>query len=141
MLYLNMRSEVETDGLLDYLITQGKTAIVPLMDAGRKTLIPYCLMDPARELVHHSFGMQEPDPRMCHSFPLEAIQLICVPGLAFDRKGYRLGYGGGYFDRFLPTCPQATWMGLAYKVQIIDDTLPQAGDVPVHRIVTEGEVL
>ena len=141
MLYLNMRSEVETDDLLAYLVTQGNTAIVPLMDTGRKTLIPYRLMEPARELVRHPFGMREPDPRLCHPFPPEAIHLICVPGLAFDRRGYRIGYGGGYYDRFLPCCPQATWMGLAYEAQIIDDTLPQSGDVPLHLIATERRLL
>ena len=140
MLYLSMRSEVETDGLLEYLIIKGKTALVPLMDTPGKTLVPYRLTNPATELVRHPFGMQEPDPCLCRRFPPEAIHLICVPGLAFDRRGYRIGYGGGYYDRFLPTCPQAVWMGLAYEAQIVDDTRPQTGDVSLHRIVTEREL-
>jgi 5-formyltetrahydrofolate cyclo-ligase len=141
MLYLSMRSEVETDGLLDYLITEGKTVLAPATDVAKKSLIPYRLTDPAMELRTHPFGMREPDPRLCHAFPLEAIDLICVPGLAFDRRGYRIGYGGGYYDRFLPCCPQATWMGMAFEAQIIDDTQPQRGDVPLHLIATERRVL
>ena len=141
MLYLSMRSEVETDGLLDYLITEGKTVLTPVMDVRKKSLIPCRLTDPAIELETNSFGVREPDLRLCRPFPLESIRLICVPGLAFDRRGYRIGYGGGYYDRFLPRCPQATWMGMAFEAQLIDDTRPQERDVPLHLIATERRVL
>ena len=141
MLYLSMRSEVETDGLLDYLITEGKTVLAPVMDVRKKSLIPCRLTDPAIELGTNSFGVREPDLRLCRPFPLEAIRLICVPGLTFDRRGHRIGYGGGYYDRFLPRCPQATWMGMAFEAQIIDDTQPQRGDVPLHLIATERRLL
>ncbi|MCZ6678670.1 MAG: 5-formyltetrahydrofolate cyclo-ligase [Candidatus Poribacteria bacterium] len=138
LLYLSMRSEVETDGLLDYLLTQAKVALAPVMDRKQRTLTPHRIMDAQSDLVLHPYGMREPNPETCPPFPLDAIDLIIVPGVAFDRQGYRLGYGGGFYDRFLPQCPQAVWIGLAYEAQIIEDTLPQLQDVPMHEIVTEN---
>ena len=81
--------------------------------------------------------MLQPDQDVCSKFPLNQIDLIIVPGIAFDLKKHRIGYGGGYYDRFLPECPQATWMGLAFEEQLIPDTLPQSWDVALHFIVTE----
>ena len=65
------------------------------------------------------------------------------PMLLFDRiigypKGYRIGYGGGFYYRFLPKCPQAKWIGLAYEAQITEDTFPEVWDVPLHQTFTEN---
>jgi 5-formyltetrahydrofolate cyclo-ligase len=142
MLYLGMRSEVETDRLLNVLFAQGKTVLAPVMDVKRRTLTPHRIIHPERALVRHPYGMREPNPATCPVFPTDQIGLILVPGVAFDPRGYRIGYGLGCYDRFLPTCLQATWIGLAYEAQMIADTLPQAWDVPLHQIFTESrEVL
>ena len=136
-LYLSMRSEVETDGLLDYLITHEKTALAPVTDTHRRILTPYRISTSKTDFVSHPYGMREPNRKTCPSYPPDQIDLIIVPGVAFDRKGHRLGYGGGFYDRFLPQCPQAVWIGLAYAAQLIEDTLPKPWDVPLHLIVTE----
>ena len=138
MLYLGMRSEVETDRLLNELFAQDKTVLAPVMDVKRRTLTPHRITHPERALVPHSYGMREPNPASCPVFPIDQIELVLVPGVAFDPRGYRIGYGLGCYDQFLPTCPQATWIGLAYEAQMIDDTLPQAWDVPLHQIFTES---
>ena len=141
MLYLGMRSEVETDRLLNELFGQGKTVLAPVMDVKRRTLTPHRIIHPERALVSHPYGMREPNPAICPVFPTDQIELILVPGVAFDPRGYRIGYGLGCYDRFLPTCPQATWIGLAYEAQIIDDTLPQPWDVALHQIFTENRAV
>ncbi len=142
LLYLSMRSEVETDSLLKYLLAQNKTALAPITNMKRRTLTPRRITDVQRDLVLHPYGMREPNRKTCPSFPLDQIDLILVPGVAFDRKGFRLGYGGGFNDRFLPQCPQVAWIGLAYEVQIVEDTFPQAWDVPLPQIFTEnGDVM
>ena len=137
LLYLSMRSEVETDGLLDYLLAQNKTALAPVMNMKGRTLTPHRITDVKNDLVLHPYGRYEPNRETCPRFPLDQIDLILVPGAAFDRKGYRIGYGGGFYDRFLPQCPQAVWLGLAYEAQLVEDTFPQAWDVPLHQILTE----
>ena len=137
LIYLSMRSEVETGGLLDYLLTQNKIALAPVMRIKQRILTPHRIMDAEKDLVLHPYGMYQPNKETCASFPLNQIDLIFVPGVAFDQKGYRIGYGAGFYDRFLPQCPQAVWIGLAYEVQIVTDTFPQAWDVPLHQILTE----
>ena len=140
-LYLSMRSEVETDGLLDYVLASDKIALAPVTDMQRRTLSPHRISNPFKDFVFHPYGMREPNQKTCPVFPPDQIDLIIVPGVAFDRKGHRLGYGSGFYDRFLPRCPQAVWIGLAYEAQIISDTLPQPRDIPLHRIVTENDSL
>ena len=138
LIYLSMRSEVETGSLLDYLLTQNKIALAPVMNMKRRTLTPYRVVDAKKDLLLHPYGMYQPNGETCSPFPLDQIDLIFVPGAAFDPKGYRIGYGAGFYDRFLPRCPQAVWIGLAYEVQMVANTFPQAWDVPLHHILTES---
>jgi len=107
--------------------------IIPEEDH-RMVFHPY---DAAR-LVRHPFGMAEPAADLPEVRP-EAIQLALVPGFAFDRRGWRLGYGGGYFDRFL-----ANYLGVSIGVvfhALLMDAIPRNSfDVPMDWIVTEQEL-
>ena len=136
MLYLSMKSEVETAGLLERLLHAGKHVCAPVVDTDQKRLIPRRIREGEAGLVGHRYGMQEPDTA-CPIFPVAQLQLIVVPGIAFDCNGYRLGYGKGFYDRFLASCPRAVPIGLAYQIQIVEDTFPQTWDVPVKYIFTE----
>ena len=136
MLYLSMRSEVETTGLLEGLLNSGKQVCAPVVDTEQLNLIPRQIRNPRTELARHRYGMLEPNAT-CPIFPIEHLQLIVIPGIAFDRKGYRLGYGKGFYDRFLVKCPHAVAVGLAYQIQLVEDTFPQQWDVPVQHIFTE----
>ena len=138
MLYLNMRSEVETTDLLEGLLNSGKQVCAPVVDTKQFELIPRRIQSIKTELVRHRYGMLEPNAT-CPIFPTEHLQLIVVPGIAFDCKGYRLGYGKGFYDRFLIKCPHAIAIGLAYQIQLVEDTFPQAWDMPVQHIFTETD--
>lgn len=135
MLYLSMRSEVDTHNLLVYLLHTNKIVLAPTIEA--KRLVPRRITDASTELRRHRYGMLQPRQDVCPKFPLNQIDLIIVPGIAFDLKKHRIGYGGGYYDRFLPKCPQATWVGLAFEQQVIQDILPRAWDVALHYIFSE----
>ena len=138
LIYLSMRSEVETGDLLNYLLDQNKIVLAPVMNMKWRTLTPRRIVDAKKDLVLHPYGMYQPNKATCPPFPLNQIDLIFVPGVAFDPKGYRIGYGAGFYDRFLPQCPQAVWIGLAYEAQIVADTFPQPWDIPIHQILTEN---
>ncbi|RKU24135.1 5-formyltetrahydrofolate cyclo-ligase [Candidatus Poribacteria bacterium] len=136
MLYFSMRSEVETDGLLERLLHTGKQICAPVVDTDQHRLIPRRIQESKTALVRHRYGMLEPN-LTCPFMPITELQLIIVPGIAFDRKGYRLGYGKGFYDRFLAECAHAIPIGLAYQIQVVEDTFPQVWDVPVKHIFTE----
>ncbi len=131
--YLPMRGEVDLRPLLKS--HPEKRWLVPriLPDEGhRMSLHRY---DPAH-LVRHAFGMEEPDASL-PEIPAEEVELVLVPGLAYDPQGWRLGYGGGYFDRFLRDFAGVS-LGIVYQALLLE-TLPHSEhDWPVDWIVTEA---
>ena len=140
MVYLSMKSEVETWKLVETGLKQDRKIIAPVVDTNSGNLIPKRIENLDNDLIRHKYGMFEPKDS-CPDFPPDKLQLILVPGLAFDRKGYRIGYGKGFYDRFLPSCPNAVTVGIAYQLQIVDDTYPQPWDIPVQHIFTEHGLL
>ena len=93
--------------------------------------------DPGAELVRGAFGVFEPAPAMRRPVPLDALDLVLVPGVAFDRRGRRLGHGHGYFDRFLARVPKAIpTVGLAFRFQVLDRLPAAPHDHAVQAILT-----
>ncbi len=140
MVYLSMKSEVVTEELIDNLFKQGKRVIAPEVETGNTQLIPKLIRNLETDLEMHDYGMLQPK-RICPTIPHDQIALIIVPGIAFDLMGYRLGYGKGFYDRFLPACVNAITIGLAFQVQIVEDTFPKPWDVPVQHIFTENSIV
>lgn len=129
-------NEADTWGMLRAFLAEGRAVFVPVTgrDFGR--------MDWSRvlslgELRPARFGLFEPEPAD-HRLELPPPPAVClVPGLAFTRAGHRLGYGGGYFDRFLEGFPGCK-IGLAYGVQVVESLPVEAHDIPVDLLVTEA---
>ncbi|HEV7346684.1 5-formyltetrahydrofolate cyclo-ligase [Telluribacter sp.] len=97
--------------------------VVPRVVPGTRTLEHY-LYTPQTPLLTNRWGIPEPDPQAAQPIAPEELDAVLVPLLAFDRQGYRVGYGGGYYDRFLPQCrPGALKIGLSFfePVPAIDD--------------------
>lgn len=91
------------------------------------------------DLVEGERGLREPDPARCAAVD-GGFDLILVPGLAFDRRGGRVGYGAGFYDRFLATTA-ATKVALAYSLQLFDAVPVEPHDHAVDRILTESETI
>jgi 5-formyltetrahydrofolate cyclo-ligase len=115
--YLAFRNEPDLSLLFDLLPEVHWAA--PRIEGRRLVLHPY---DPHR-LARHRFGMLEPAADLPVIDPTE-VDVVLVPGVAFDRRGVRLGFGGGYYDRFLPTTP-AVRVGVAFDECLVDE-LPRA---------------
>ncbi len=114
----------------------GKRWLVPRIAEGEGTR-RYLVLHPydARRLVRHRLGMLEPDASLPTVHPSE-VEVILVPGVAFDRQGGRLGLGGGFYDRLLPLASQATGVGVTYDELVLDALPMQPWDCRVAWLVT-----
>lgn len=142
MTYLNFRNEVETTGLVRQAMADGKRVVVPITDLPNRRIIPSLLVNFPEDVEPGPLHILEPKAsavRLCNP---ALIDLIIVPGVAFDLVGYRLGYGGGFYDRFLPlTKPEAVYVGLSFELQILPRLASNTYDVPVHYVVTEKRMI
>ncbi len=120
--------------LYEAALAAGKTVAFPISHKGTRTMT-FCAVDALSDLVPGAYGIPEPtDPS--RAVTVTETTLCLVPGLAFDRQGHRLGYGGGYYDRFLQKFPGHT-LAPTYEV-LRTSALPlEETDHPVKEIVTE----
>jgi 5-formyltetrahydrofolate cyclo-ligase len=136
--------EVETEPMIRASLRMGKRVLVPIVDKRTKMLILSELRDYDLELAPGAFNVLEPKPSYRRPVPAYKCDLIVVPGIAFDLQGYRLGYGGGYYDRLLRKVASlrlgVPFVGLAYELQVVDRLPRTRHDVAVHILVTEGRV-
>jgi len=137
MFYMSYGSEVITDAMIAQALDDGKTVVVPAIDnpgAGTMIAIKISRIEDAFQYV---YGIRQPEIMPEESVAKEDIDLIFVPGIAFDYKGYRTGYGKGYFDRWLQGVPREKAVGIAYDCQVTDKVPTGENDLPVGSIITE----
>jgi len=134
--YMPIKSEVDLTPL--FARHPDKHWIIPRILPGEEHRMSFHRYEPTR-LVQHPFGMAEPAPDLPVVQPLE-IELCLAPGLAFDHFGWRLGYGGGYFDRFLKDFT-GTSVGVVYQDLLLDTIPYDLYDIAMHWLVTETGLL
>lgn len=130
-------NEVDTAGLIRQSLARGQEVAVPVVQPGTRVL-RHALIQDLGQLQPGRWGLLEPAAgHPCWLEDLGRIDLVVVPGLAFDRRGNRLGLGGGYYDRFLArvSAPKA---GLIYSALLLDALPAEAHDIPMDLVVTEA---
>jgi 5-formyltetrahydrofolate cyclo-ligase len=142
MLYLDVRTEVRTQWFVPAAWNDGKRVVVPYCDDGEIELFR---LDHFNELAPGTMGVLEPRSDLRHNrerkVEPEQIDLIVTPGLAFDRRGGRLGYGKGYYDKlFYRTRSDATKLAVCFECQIFPEIPLLPHDVRMDMIVTEETV-
>jgi 5-formyltetrahydrofolate cyclo-ligase len=138
-IYLAIRSEVDTLLLINRALQLSKRVAVPVVVPQQAELEHRWLEAAALEqLSSGEFGTRHP-PQASLCDPAE-LDLIVVPLLGFDRRCQRLGYGKGYYDRFLAHSRAAT-VGLAFAIQEVPELPNEAHDIPLNAIITEHEVI
>ncbi len=136
--YVSVSNEVDTHALIRDALDDGKCVAVPVARKGRP-MIQVRISD-LSELVPAPFGLLEPAEGSWDPVPPGAFDLVIVPGLAFDHRGNRIGFGGGFYDRFLSGLDAAR-VGVAYEFQL-GETLPtEPHDVGLDWLVTESQTL
>ena len=129
--YLSFPHEFQTQELIDQALKDGKKVLIPkTYPKGRMDFVVY---DP-HQLVKTSFGLLEPQGDL-EVMDASQIDLIHVPGLVFTTEGYRIGYGGGYYDRYLKHFPGHT-LSTIYPCQI-QDFSPENHDIPVQEVLID----
>lgn len=133
--YVSLDPEPDTLGIIYAAFANGKKVAVPKCEG--KGAMEFYFIKSQSDLVKGKFGISEPDTAKCKKAIPTENSLCIVPGLSFDAKGYRLGRGGGYYDRFLKDFKGKT-AGLCYN-SFLKLSLPKESfDVPVDIIVTEN---
>ncbi len=137
-LFASFGSEVDTTPIIERLLSSGRRPVLPVVVSERWTM-EHAAIASLADLEPGFKGIREPCPS-CPRVGPEAVDLVIVPGVAFGRCCGRMGYGGGFYDRFLAACP-APRIAIAFSVQIVDDVPCDEHDLPVHAIVTEREII
>ncbi len=137
--YVAVDGEVETRPILEKALADGKRVAVPALRCGSRRLIAAEVWNLDSDLKKTGpFGI--PQPTLAHQRIIrpEDLDLLLVPGVAFDMKGGRLGRGGGYFDRFLSCVPAGIpRLGLAFRFQVVKDLPSEMYDQSVMRVLTD----
>ena len=129
--YLSFPHEFQTQGLIEQALKDGKKVLIPKTYPKRR--MDFVVYDP-QQLVKTSFGLLEPQGDL-EVVDASQIDLIHVPGLAFTMEGYRIGYGGGYYDRYLKQFAGHT-LSTVYPCQIRDFS-PENHDIPVQEVLID----
>ena len=139
---VNNASEVNTRPLIRTTLDQEKRVLIPVVKKGDIELFYSEIKDLGSELAPGTFGILEPKPENVHPVSLDTVDVMFVPGIVWDREGYRLGWGRGYFDRVIKNLPQhVRSAGLAFNMQLIGKVPRDQFDVPVDIVVTESRVI
>ena len=140
MAYASFGSELRTEEFVRHVLDQGKTLLLPRVDRQKGSLDVYRVRDPVRDLHGGTWGIRDPRPDRCARVGPHAIDFVLVPGVAFDTRGTRLGYGGGFYDKLLADglSPGAWLVAGAFETQMVEKVPLGEHDVPMDVVVTEN---
>lgn len=142
MLYLDFNNEVCTDNLIKKLISMGKTVASPITLKAERKLIPSQITDFENGIQFGAYNIREPKPECSPTIDIKNLDVVIVPAVAYDKNCYRLGYGGGFYDRFLENLrDDAVTIGIAFDLQIFDEVPKEPHDAQLDYIVTESRIL
>ena len=145
MAYMDFRNEVMTAGIIAYCLSRGKRVVLPYciqLTQGACSLEIYEIRDISRDVRIGTYGILEPDREKTRRLTAEVVEFVLVPGVAFDEKGFRIGYGAGYYDRFLESVPpHCVKAGLAFDLQVLPEVPAEDHDRRMDVVITESRII
>lgn len=133
--YVSHNQEVSTLEFMEQVLREGKVLLVPKVHGD---IMKYYEITSLSQLSPGAYGIYEPDTRMPDTV---SRGFMLLPGLAFDKEGYRLGYGGGFYDKYLSANQGHFKVGLAYDFQVVERLPRELHDIAADAIVTEGRII
>ena len=138
MAYIGFGSELDTARFVADVLAQGKTLVLPRVERGSRVLKLYAVQDPEHELEAGVWGIRQPRVDRCAEMPASRIEFVLVPGVAFTRRCERLGYGGGFYDRFIRgLAPRPAFVAAAFALQVLPELPTSETDQRVDLVMTE----
>lgn len=139
-IYVSYKSEVDTKEIINYSLNNGKIIYVPKINIQDKTMRAIRI-NSLNELYVNKYGILEPNIVDKNYIELD-FDLIVLPGMAFDKVGNRIGYGGGYYDKYLSVLQcKIDKVALAYGFQVIDNIEVEEHDIKVDYLITDNEII
>jgi 5-formyltetrahydrofolate cyclo-ligase len=140
LIYYPFRSEIDTRIIISDAIARGKKIALPRV--GKEGLELFYIKDLKEDLEPGSYDIMEPIPSRCEKADPSRIDLAIVPGVGFDRKHNRLGYGGGFYDRLLTCIPgKVPRIALSFDLQVIDEIPVSEHDLKIDILITESQII
>ena len=141
MIYLDFNNEVKTDQLIIKLLSLRKTVVAPVTIKEKKKLIPFKINNLKDDITIGAYGIREPKQIPSNKVSIEDIDILVVPAVAYDKNCYRLGYGGGFYDRFIEHLKDdAITIGMAFDLQVFDSIPKENHDAQLNYIITETNI-
>lgn len=138
--FVSFRSEVDTHRFISYAIEDKKTICVPKIRSKQRGMELFRI-ESLSDLEPGFFGVLEPKDT-CPEANIGDIDLVLMPGMAFDREGGRVGYGGGFYDKFLVEMGRKVHsIALAYDFQVLDEVPMDSRDIPIDGVITDKELI
>ena len=136
-LYLSFYGEISTDKLIKILWAQGKQVYLPVLHPFNPNHLLFLRYLPDTSMLKNKFGIWEPKLNVQNVLPLDELDILFTPLVAFDKQGNRLGMGGGFYDRTLQHWQKSPFIpvGLAHQCQQVEQLPTEAWDVPLHQIL------
>lgn len=142
MLYLKKGGELDTENVIRICLSVGKPVVLPAFAESKKGPVLYQVNDLDRDLIKRRGEFREPHPDRCKKIPLEDIDIAIIPGLAFDEKGGRIGFGDGYFNRLITRLPETTRkVAIAYEEQVVEHVPMDSRKYNLDIIITDTRTI
>lgn len=136
MLYMPLGNETDTLAIISRAFEDGKKVVLPVTDVENVDIIPYYISD-ISDLRVGAYAIREPQNGVLTA--IDKIDTVVVPGIAFDCHGGRIGFGKGYYDRFLSAF-NGIKIGFCYDFQLVENAYPEPHDVMMDYVVTNKEI-
>lgn len=145
MCYINFRSEVITSDFIRYCLNIGRRIAIPVIlktEDRTRYMISSEIYNIDIGLAPGTFGIREPEKELLKEVNPAEIDVVIAPGVGFDEKKHRIGYGAGFYDRFLPRIrPDCCKIGIAFEVQVMKELPVEGYDVNMDMVATENRII
>ena len=139
MFFVSFGSEIDTRPMIRQALADGKRVAAPRAEPRSRRLVACEIQDPEQDLAPGAHDIREPKD-YCPEVAPESIDVVVVPAAVWGEDGYRVGYGAGYYDRFLGEVEGAARVGLGLELQVVREVPHDSHDLPVDMLVTETGV-